>query len=284
MTVVGSTLPVALNHPRGRRPLLALQAEAAVDILLREGLEKAKATKASLERGLNRVARALPESLAAPTASSAVKDPKSKTTFDAVTGVTKIVAEAKMQRSIEALALLLDPRAWSASSSVIAAAFLVEEMDNGEYTPCLLERVGLGQSWTRRGRSGSATQNPDRFLLYEYARSEIASFENILRIKEFTATHRRVYTSYDLHECLVSMFGAFSAPGGLTMNAGFAEATPCDDDPGWCTVKVVKSIRVRDLTPNDPGNPYDYGRLVNATMGPALSAWVHDVSRVSPVP
>jgi hypothetical protein len=112
----------------------------------------------------------------------------------------------------------------------------------------------------------------------------VASFENILSIKHFTVTPDSVRAEYELHDCLVCTFGAFSAPGGLTMNEGSVEATPAVPDryDVW-TVEVVKKIRVRDLTPNDPGNPYDFGTWVNSTIGAALGEWVHDARLFSPV-
>ena len=52
---------------------------------------------------------------------------------------------------------------------------------------------------------------------------------------------------------------------------------------GGSLIEVEKKIRVRDMTPNDPGNRYDFGQSINSTLGAALSTWVDDVSLMSPV-
>jgi hypothetical protein len=90
-----------------------------------------------------------------------------------------------------------------------------------------------------------------------------------------------IQATYHLHDCLICTLGAFSSPGGLTINEGHVKATRID--ARWSQVEVLKRLEVRDLTPNDPGNPYDFGRSVNSTIGAALSVWVHDTSRLSPV-
>jgi len=119
--------------------------------------------------------------------------------------------------------------------------------------------------------------------LYEYARSEFASFENILKIKRFTHDPYEVRADYELHECLVFMLGLLSTPGGLTMNQGHVIGSRSRVRPDWTDVEVLKEIRVRDLTPNDPGNPYDFGQAVNSTMGAALSSWIDDARFLRPV-
>ena len=47
--------------------------------------------------------------------------------------------------------------------------------------------------------------------------------------------------------------------------------------------KYLKKVQVRDLTPHDPGNRFDFGLSVNSTIGAALSQWVHDTKFLRPV-
>jgi hypothetical protein len=118
--------------------------------------------------------------------------------------------------------------------------------------------------------------------LYEYARSEIASFENILAIETFTVKDALIEAKYRLHDCLVCTFGLFSAPGGLTVNEGHVRAVR-DPRDGWWSIEVLKRVQVRDLTPRDPGSRYDFGQWVNSTIGAALSEWVNDTRILSPI-
>ncbi|HSP97003.1 MAG TPA: hypothetical protein VL049_07125, partial [Candidatus Dormibacteraeota bacterium] len=119
-------------------------------------------------------------------------------------------------------------------------------------------------------------------LLFEYARSEIASFENILMIDEFSVTPgKELYVKYHLVECLKTIIGFWGVDGGLQRNDGFVRVTPVGKNRSL--IEVEKNIRVRDMTPNDPGNRYDFGLSINSTIGAALSVWVDDVSLMSPV-
>jgi hypothetical protein len=197
-----------------------------------------------------------------------VSDPECVVKFEPISGVTEMIGSVTLRATAAEMALIMDPRAWSGTGGVIAASFLVREDDRGQYQPTMIN-VKLGRSWKRQ-------------LLYEYARSEVASFENILAIDEFTVAAKRVRTVYRLHDCLVCTFGAFSAPGGLTLNEGSVDAVRDRKQDKW-RVTVVKRVRVRDLTPRDPGNRYDFGQWVNATIGGALSQWVRDASMMSPV-
>jgi hypothetical protein len=195
-------------------------------------------------------------------------DPFCETTYDAIRRLTKMVGRAKVRCPAVQLAPILDPRSWSCGGGVIAAAFLVKE-HNGEYSPTALDGVELGTTWKNQ-------------LLYEYARSEIASFENILAIESFTATGDRIEATYRLHDCLVCTFGLFSAPGGLTVNEGHVRAI-WDRRERWWSIEVLKRVQVRDLTPRDPGSRYDFGQWVNSTIGAALSEWVNDTKILSPI-
>ena len=190
--------------------------------------------------------------------------------FDAKSGLTQVKGGARVRRSLAELAPVLDPRAWGANGNPIAASLLVQDF-NGEYRPSReLDYVPLGTAW-------------DNKLLYEYARSEVASFENILKITYFTVSPTLIHAEYHLHDCLECTFGAFSAPGGLTVNQGIVKATPSAGDPDWSDIEVTKEVQVRDLTPHDPGNPYDFGEWINSTIGAALSQWIHGTAIFSPV-
>jgi hypothetical protein len=202
-----------------------------------------------------------------------VREPTCLITFEPTDGLTTMVGRIKVRATQADMAQILDPRAWSCTGGAIAASFIVQESDDGHYAP------GDALNWIPVGASWNLKQGA---LLYEYARSDVASFENILAIRDFQVDDGVIRADYELHDCLICTFGALSAPGGLTVNQGYVVARRMADAEWW-EVEVLKSVRVRDLTPHDPGNPYDFGTWVNSTIGGALGEWVHDARIMSPV-
>lgn len=270
------------------------RAGEAADGLLNEGLQRAKRAKdafrdellqanpdlrvpPTMPPGLAPTFKAaqslpstiVPSSMPSDARLSRVRNAECDVSFEPRSGITRMVGRIELQASLRMMALMLDPRSWSCTGGVIEFAYIVDEDATGEYKPSpRLNDVRLGRPW----KNG---------LLYEYARSEVASFENVLLIGEFSVDPIFIRATYSLHDCLVCTFGGFSAPGGLTVNEGYVQATLLDRH--WWKVEVLKKVRVRDLTPNDPGNKYDFGKWVNSTMGAALSEWVRDTSIMSPV-
>lgn len=259
----------------GRFPFLAAASDEAIDSLLRTGLQQAREAKKALNESLLRV------NVRSSGTKSGHIDPDKpdvtdltiQTYFDAKLGITTMVGRGLLRRNKDQLAPILDPRSWSCSDGVIAAAFLVDD-EQGVYKPKQLEKP-LGTSWH------TLPEGSRSHLLYEYARSDIASFENILKITEFSVSEDCINVKYQLHDCLVFMLGMLSAPGGLTIDDGHISAERYNDE--YWRVEVLKNVQVRDLTPHDPGNRFDFGRSVNSTMGAALSEWVHDTKFLRPV-
>lgn len=211
--------------------------------------------------------RALPgaRAIEAPT----LKDPYCVVTFNANTRITTIDASARIKLPPAELAPVIDPRAWGLGGGVIDIAFPVTADERGQYRPSEADLdVVLGTPW------GDG-------LLFEYARSEVASFENILAITRFEQEGRSWVAEYRLHDCLKTIIGFYAVDGGLQKNSGFVRVDP--DGPGYTAISVQKNIRVRDMTPSDPGNRYDFGEWINSTLGSALGVWVDDTSMMSPV-
>jgi hypothetical protein len=277
--------------PTRRTFLGSLDPTKAADNLLRAGLEETAAAKEKLREALRAAGAsarvptiggdggANARRLLAPAPVAAdgpqVQNPTCTVDFNANSGVNSIVGRAKIRLPIEQLAPMLDPRSWACSGSVIAGAFLVEDHD-GEYVPRTdLDHMKLGELELPKNKP---------VLLWEYARSDVASFENILAISKFEVERKgrkHIRLDYYLYDCLICTFGILTASGGLTMNQGYSKATWGND--GWATVEVLKKVKVRDLTPNDPGNGFDFGESVNATIGTALSQWVNNISTMSPI-
>jgi hypothetical protein len=102
-----------------------------------------------------------------------------------------------------------------------------------------------------------------------------------LKIKRFVVTPKLIRVDYHLYDCLVFMLGIFSTPGGLITDQGHIEAKAQSD--GSFSVEVLKEVQVKDLTPNDAGNRFDFGQTVNSMFGATLIQWVHDTSMLNPL-
>jgi len=278
----------------------------AEDSLLRTGLDQATQAKQALKDALQRVSplqrvpkpgtpgsRLRTTSVAAGNSATAqdapaedvIKDLNCDVHFNPNTGLTRMLCSASIKRTQRELAMILDPRSWSCLGDVIGAAYLVTQDAHGQYAAALLPETGgaavAAASVDEKFKSlelGQPWKKPQ--LLYEYAHSEVASFENILRIKKFSVSNSEIEATYQLYDCLTCTFGFLSAPGGLTVNEGYvtAERQTGSANKGWWLIKVKKVVQVRDLTPQDPGNKYDFGEWVNSTIGGALSQWVREAA------
>jgi hypothetical protein len=266
-------------------PPLLHEADKAVDGLLKNALASAATHKQELREALIRVAPqprvshndlsdllptvGIPKPRADPAPAAdgdLIANPQCVVSFDSRQRKTILLATARVRRPLAEMAPIVDPRAWGSGGTVVGASFIVAVKDGVYSAARELGRAELGQSW----KKGTPQ------LLYEYARSDFASFENILKITQFSRNAQEARADYQLHECLVFMLGLLSTPGGLTMNQGHVIARRSDWGKEWTDIEVLKEIRVRDMTPNDPGNPYDFGQAVNDTMGAALSSWIDD--------
>lgn len=195
--------------------------------------------------------------------------PECTTSFDAKTKVTRIDASALINCPVKKLARIVDPRAWGLGDGIIDLAFPVSRKGHDYQAVDSDVDDELGREWKRPG------------LLFEYARSEIASFENILTIKRFEWERDSLVVEYELYDCLKTIIGYLTLDGGMQLNDGSVRVSP--DGDGGAFIEVVKKIRIRDFTPNDAGSRYDFGESINSTIGAALSAWVDDTSMMSPV-
>jgi len=204
------------------------------------------------------------------------RNPESQATFNAVTRINHFRAIADVQLPLDELAPLLDPRAWAAGGGVIDRSFLLT-VERGEYRPALREgEADLGSRWN------STWPGERPWLLYEFAKTDAASFENVLEITRFDVQDDAILMTYRLHDCLKCMIGFLTFDGGLVLNDGFCRVTPIKNHKGWSRIEVVKRVRVRDLTPNDTGDQFDFGQWVNTTIGVALSLWVDDIAMLTP--
>ena len=202
-----------------------------------------------------------------------VRGAQSSSTYDAVRQLNTFTARADIDMPLETLRPLMDPRAWDRGRGVVDTVFRVYLDEDGNYQALEGDQPELGTAWTRSGRRPH--------LLYEYARTDAASFENVLEITRFDPEGTTIKTAYRLYDCLKCTIGLLSFDGGLQINEGFAEATPLAD--GWSRITMEKRVRVRDLTPSDPGNRFDFGEWINTTIGIALTLWVDDTAMLTPV-
>jgi hypothetical protein len=205
-----------------------------------------------------------------------VSDPQCTVDYDANRQVTKVLSTALIHYNIQQMAAYLDPRSWGCGNGAIAGAFLVEDRD-ATYVP----RLTLNGEPVGKLPLGDKSFPREPVLLWEYARSDIASFENILSVQFGWDGSDRIQATYHLYDCLLCTYGTFTAPGGLILDEGYVRAEARDATS--TRIEVLKTIRVRDFTPLDPGDPFDFGQWVNQTIGAALSVWVSDTSLLAPV-
>ena len=167
-----------------RRPFLAAASAEAIDDLLRTGLRDAKEAKRVLNDALLQVnpgTGSLIRGVAVDPDAPAVTDLTSQTMFDAKTGITTMVGSGTVRRNRDQLAPILDPRSWSCSDGVIAAAFLVDDAE-GVYKPKQLKDVPLGTSW-RTLPKGSESQLLYRVrALRRSVLREYSGYHGLLRV------------------------------------------------------------------------------------------------------
>jgi hypothetical protein len=201
-----------------------------------------------------------------------VENATSTGTYDAVARTGTVKAGFDTWMPWEQLAQNIDPRSWGKKGSVVAATFRLED-EGGEYRP-IVGKEPLGSPW--------------KGLLYELARCDIASFENVLDIEFETGKVKQgrdrgkpyIRAMFSLYDCLKSTIGFMVSDGGLQIDSGTVEAIK---HGAYAHCKMTKNIRVRTTFPNHPGGKYDPGNWANTTIASWLSLWVDDGKLLSPL-
>ena len=188
---------------------------------------------------------------------AAVNNVKIKVGYNPRTHDSTVISVGLVQKPLAQMVGDLDPYRWSKCSDFFKRS---EPVDPVDYKP-LGGRVANGKRW----------QMYERFALPG------AVFENILNIC-FTVTDTLISADYSLYDSLLFEFGALQLPGVLERDSGHVRAQALSAD--WTQVSMEKTIRYRDLTPDDgPEGGIDAGQWLNYVAPAMLGLWIDDASQ-----
>jgi len=180
-----------------------------------------------------------------------------KVSYNPRTHDSTVISVGLVQKPLAKMVDDLDPYLWSKCSDFFERS---EPVDPVDYQP-LGGRVDNGKRW----------QMYERFVL------PAAVFENILNIC-FTVTDTLISADYSLYDSLLFEFGALQLPGVLERDSGYVRARALSAD--WTQVSMKKTIRYRDLTPDDgPEGGIDAGQWLNYVAPAMLGLWIDDASQ-----
>ena len=180
-----------------------------------------------------------------------------KVRYDPRTHDSTVKSVGLVQKPLAQMVDDLDPYRWSECSDFFKRS---EPVDPVNYEP-LGRRVANGTRW----------QMYERFVLPG------AAFENILNIC-FTVSTTQISADYWLYDSLLFEFGVLQLPGVLERDSGYVRARALS--PSWTQVSMKKTIRYRDLTPDDgPEGGFDAGQWLNYVAPGMLGLWIDDSSQ-----
>ena len=209
------------------------------------------------ERDLSSVNSVLKKAPHAKIDCAAVNNVKIKVDYDPRTHDSTVISVGLVQKPLAQMVGDLDPYRWSKCSDFFERS---EPVDPVDYKP-LGGRVANGKRW----------QMYERFALPG------AVFENILNIC-FTVTDTLISADYSLYDSLLFEFGVLQLPGVLERDSGYVRARALSAD--WTQVSMKKTIRYRDLTPDDgPEGGIDAGQWLNYVAPAMLGLWIDDASQ-----
>ena len=180
-----------------------------------------------------------------------------KVSYNPRTHDSTVISVGLVQKPLAQMVDDLDPYRWSKCSDFFERS---EPVDPVDYKP-LGGRVANGKVW----------QMYERFALPG------AVFENILNIR-FRVSDTRIRADYWLYDSLLFEFGVLQLPGVLERDSGYVSARAVS--PDWTRVSMKKTIRYRDLTPDDgPEGGIDAGQWLNYVAPAMLGLWIDDASQ-----
>jgi hypothetical protein len=222
-----------------------------------------------LERSAQRLREALARGPAAPGEPECVieveqMDPD----FDLETNAVKFRTVSRVNRHLDDLRGVLDPRAWGQCSDF--------------FDPEKTYRIAHDQGKPVRDRKGNYVRwdGPEplgeswRGVLRERFDGPGVSVDNVLVI-DFESAAEKVVVDYGLYVSERCTLGPFTDVGGLERNAGGAVAW-FDESSKMTVVDVTKQLRFHDFTPGDPGEWVDFGDALSMLLAVVGIALVSD--------
>lgn len=212
--------------------------------------------------------------------------------LDGKTWDTTVTATARVQRPIEELAAVLDPRSWPQCSTVFEDIQIVE-FDGIAMKWNVLQNPNLpplGDPWSTRRASPNDPELGVRERVIIGATSAggfVAEFTTVLNVEltkslgNFNPLTDEIRLTYSLNQSEQSRLFGQVMSGGLLNDDGYGRAIRDSLSPAdWTRVEMKKTIQFHDLT--DAGGAFDYGELLNY-VAPGISClWLEDSSELSP--
>src|SRR5438046_1876196 len=181
-----------------------------------------------------------------------------KVSYNPRTHDSTVISVGLVQKPLAKMVDDLDPYLWSKCSDFFERS---EPVDPVDYKP-------LG---------GRVAANGEVWQMYERFALPGAVFENILNIR-FTVSATEILAKYWLFDSLLFEFGALQLPGVLERDSGYVRAREIRSN--WTKVSMKKTIRYRDLTPDDgPEGGIDAGQWLNYVAPAMLGLWIDDASQ-----
>ncbi len=190
----------------------------------------------------------------------AVKTSEIGVHYDPRTHDSKLTVVSRANRPIGDMAPLMDPRNWKLCSDFFVRSDPVD--------PATLAPIRLADP-------------ARRWQLHEVFSTPSATFENLLNI-EFTVAPERILVRYSLYESLAFVWLGRELPGVHERNSGTIEAirVRAADGREQTQITTTKTIRYRDLTPDDPvEGGIDEGQWLNYCAPAMLSLWIDEASQ-----
>ena len=210
------------------------------------------------ERDLSSVNSVLKKAPHAKIDCAAVNNVKITVDYDPRTHDSTVISVGLVQKPLAKMVDDLDPYLWSKCSDFFKRS---EPVDPVDYKP-------LG---------GRVAANGEVWQMYERFALPGAVFENILNIR-FTVSATEILAKYWLFDSLLFEFGALQLPGVLERDSGYVRAREIPQN--WTKVSMKKTIRYRDLTPDDgPEGGIDAGQWLNYVAPAMLGLWIDDASQ-----
>jgi hypothetical protein len=191
----------------------------------------------------------------------AVRNPSCVACLDGMTLQTTVTAVVEVNRPLDELRRVLDPRNWDECSDAFVDTHPVKLEPN--YPPATIA-APPGDPWCGH--------------LWEEVDTGIAKFVNVLKVEFHVGDNIEV--EFQLYDPVSAEILGIPRGGALLVDQGSVTATSIST--GWSEIRVVKTVQFVDLTPGDPGNQYDVGELLNYLAPGILCLWHEDETQMGP--
>jgi hypothetical protein len=192
----------------------------------------------------------------------AVKTLDLKVEYDPRSHDSTLKVVSRVNRRIEDMGFMVDPRHWKLCSDFFKKS---DPVDPKTMEPVQMQ---LGQRWQ----------------MHEVFATPIATFENLLNITYTIDTRHEVpwrfTVVYSLYESLSCTYVGETIDGVHERNSGEITAVRDPRYPDQTQMTTTKTLRFRDLTPEDPvEGGIDQGQWLNYCAPAMLGLWIDEANQ-----